>query len=46
MLGVSVRKPGGRRLNAVTDGHDVDAPRDPLFAAARYTPTNYHDEDV
>jgi hypothetical protein len=46
MLGVSVRKPGSRRLNAVTDGHDVDAPREPWFAAARYTPTNYHDEDV
>ena len=46
MLGVSVRKPGSRRLNAVADGHDVVAQREPWFAAAGYTPTNYHDEDV
>jgi hypothetical protein len=46
MLGVSVSKPGSRRLTDAAEGHDVDAPREPGFAAARYRPTNYHNEDV
>jgi hypothetical protein len=45
MLGVSVRKPGSRRLGADANAPQADAPREPWFAAARYTPTNYHDED-
>jgi hypothetical protein len=45
MLGVSVRKPGNRRLPADAAAPDTDAPREPWFAAAGYTPTNYHDED-
>jgi hypothetical protein len=43
LLGVSVRKPGNRGF--ATDADAPDAPREPWFAAAGYTPTNHRDED-
>jgi hypothetical protein len=38
-LGVSVRKPSRADPNP-----DADAPREPWFAGAGYTPRNYNDE--
>ena len=45
LLGVSVRKPGNRRFATNADAPNADEPREPWFAAAGYTPTNYNDED-
>jgi hypothetical protein len=41
MLGASVRKPADRRYD---DAPDADAPREPWFAGAGYTPSDRDDE--